>query len=103
MTNRYKSVMDFKVRVLDFISIYAVQQKKNKKPLGTSTSLMLVKGLLNSLKVAHQDEHTTLFERVKSVLSTIAKQGVSSEEQSAELIKEQKILMTETMAMVMAK
>jgi hypothetical protein len=45
--------MDFKVRVLDFISIYAVQQKKNKKPLGTSTSLMLVKGLLNSLKVAH--------------------------------------------------
>jgi hypothetical protein len=23
MTNRYKSVMDFKVRVLDFISIYA--------------------------------------------------------------------------------
>jgi hypothetical protein len=44
-----------------------------------------------------------LFERVKSVLSTIAKQGVSSEKQSAELIKEQKILMTETMAMVMAK
>jgi hypothetical protein len=73
--------MDFKVRVLDFISIYAQQRKKVKvnndlSEESTLTSLMVIKGLLNALKVAHEDDHATMFDRVKSVLSTIAKQGV---------------------------
>jgi hypothetical protein len=40
-----------------------------------------------------------MFDRAKSVLATMAKQGLSAEsQQSPEALKEQKILLTETMA-----
>ena len=83
--------MDFKVRVLDFISIYTQQKATGVANAidGNNTSLQLIQGLLTSIKVAHQDGHQTLCERAKSVLSTMAKQGLSEDKTlSAEAIKE---------------
>lgn len=36
-------------------------------------SIDLIKGLLKGLQVAHQDKNTILFERIKSVISMMAK------------------------------
>ncbi len=98
---KYKSVMDFKVRVLDFISIYAQQKVKNQIEDQNGLSLKLIQGLLTSMKVAHLDGHQILFDRAKTVLSTLSKQGLHSANSSQEVLKEQKILITETMAMLL--
>lgn len=95
--------MDFKVRVMEFISIFVQQRAAKEKEVKDSgrsdTSLTLIKGLLSSLKVAHQDGHTVLFDRAKTVLSSMAKQGINSASSGSEdALKDQKILMTETMA-----
>merc|ERR1711957_784999 len=59
----------------------------------------LIQGLLTSIKVAHQDCHKIMFDRAKSVLATMSKTGLTIEtDQSEESLKEQKILLTETMA-----
>jgi len=57
-SSKFKTVMDFKVRVMEFISMYVkkrsevtVEEKKDSSR--TDTSLTLIKGLLGSLKVAH--------------------------------------------------
>ena len=57
--------MDFKVRALDFLSIYV---KQNASP-PAETQMKLIQGLLKALQVAHNDSHTILFERIKSVLA----------------------------------
>jgi hypothetical protein len=95
--------MDFKVRVMEFISIFVQQRNKQKEEVKESnrsdTSLTLIKGLLHSLKVAHQDSHQVLFDRAKTVLSSMAKQGINTASNDSEdALKDQKILMTETMA-----
>jgi len=49
----------------------------------------LITGLFDAIKVAHEDGHSVLFDRAKSVLSTMAKHGISGENQnSPEAIKE---------------
>lgn len=63
--------MDFKVRALDFLAIY-VKQKGYQKD--STAHIKLIQGLLKSLSVAHQDKHTVLFDRLKTVLSAMAKQ-----------------------------
>ena len=70
-TNKFKEVMDFKVRALDFISIY-VKQKGYASEEGRQ--LHLIQGLLKALTTAHKDRHTILFDRIKTVLAMMAKQ-----------------------------
>lgn len=63
--------MDFKVRVLDFISIYVRQTQGSSG--NAANQVKLIQGLLKGLNVAHGDKHTILFDRIKSVLALIAK------------------------------
>ena len=67
-------------------------------------SLEIIKGLLKSLQIAHSDHNAILFERIKTVISMMArgpqgqiKAGAGSGEED-EGIKENKIVMTELMA-----
>jgi len=63
-------MMDFKVRAVDFLSIY-VKQRSFKGD--SEVQIKLIRGLLKSLSVAHTDKHQILFERIKSVLALMAK------------------------------
>ena len=56
--------------------------KKSQKSYDT---LKLIKGLLKALQVAHVDKNTILFDRIKTVLTLIARGGQqqSSEENMA--------------------
>lgn len=62
--------MDFKVRAVDFLSIY-VKQRAFKG--NSEVQIKLIRGLLKGLSVAHADKHQVLFERIKSVLALMAK------------------------------
>jgi hypothetical protein len=104
--------MDFKVRALDFLSIYVKQTQAQAKRQSAETQMVLIQGLLKALTVAHGDKHTTLFDRIKSVLAMIAKQSSAStthatlstsaeESKSSGEGKECKILLTEMMAMLL--
>ena len=64
-------------------------------------SLKLIKGLLKALQVAHHDSNTILFDRVKTVLISIARGGNKEGEQNEQENKDSKILMTEVMALVL--
>lgn len=85
--------MEFKVRTLDFLSIYV---KHNQQK---GVELPLIKGLLKALTVAHKDQNTTLFERIKTVLTLIAKQSTAAPVQSDK--SECTMLITEMMAFLM--
>lgn len=102
-----KQVVDFKVKVLDFIAIYVREMKKSSKHFDT---LKLIKGLLKALQVAHSDKNTILFDRIKTVLTLIARGNVSQEngeeskavsDETEETLKDKKILMTEVMSLVL--
>lgn len=95
--------MDFKVRCLDFVSIYVKQMHAASKAPPADTQLALIQGLLKALTAAHGDKHTILFDRVKSVLASLAKQASSPEESKTQEKggKECKILMTEMMSMLL--
>lgn len=71
--NKLKQIMDFKVRVLDFLSIYVKEMKKAENQDRPIDSYKLIKGLLKGLQVAHQDKNTILFDRIKTVLTMIAR------------------------------
>jgi len=73
--------MDFKVRVLDFLAIYVKEMKKAENSEKPIDSHKLIKGLLKGLQVAHQDKNTILFDRIKTVLTMLAK---GSQNQSVE-------------------
>lgn len=68
--SRNKEIMDFKVRTLDFMSIYIKEKHYQTKP---AYQIKIIRGLLNALSVAHRDSNTTLFERIKQILSQMAK------------------------------
>lgn len=89
---------------MEFVTIFVQQRAKMEevKHNGSDTSLTLIKGLLSSLKVAHQDSHQVLFDRAKATLSLMAKQGISAASSGSEdALKDQKILLTETMATIL--
>ena len=72
---KLKQIVDFKLRVLDFIEIYIKEMKKEihyGKHIKID-SIKIIKGLIKSLQIAHQDKNTQLFDRIKSVLGIIAK------------------------------
>jgi|TARA_B110000285_G_C14985961_1_gene543825 hypothetical protein len=69
-------------------------------------SISMIKGLLKALQVAHQDNNKILFDRIKTVLTHIArgnKMGVDDIPVSGEKgqNKDKKILMTEVMSLVL--
>jgi hypothetical protein len=71
--------MDFKVRALDFLSIF-IKEKHHQS--NSAIQIKLVRGLLTSLSVAHRDANKTLFERIKQILASMTKQGASTTEES---------------------
>lgn len=90
--------MDFKVRALDFLDIY-VKQSANRSP---EIQMKLIQGLLKGLTTAQNDNNTILFDRIKTVLASIAKQSSNStEEHKASDGKECKMLLTEMMTMLL--
>jgi hypothetical protein len=92
--------MDFKVRVLDFISIYVREMKKPENTEREWNSQHLIKGLLKSLQVAHSDKNTILFDRIKTVLTQLSKSSQSAQINTGD-IADAKILMTEVVALVL--
>ena len=62
---------DFKVRAVDFLSIY-VKQKGYQG--NSAVQIKLIRGLLKGLSTAHSDKNQILFERIKAVLGLMAKQ-----------------------------
>ena len=104
--NDMKKIQDFKVRVLDFLAIYIKETKKREQKKQALDSLDIIKGLLKGLQVAHSDHNAILFERIKTVISMMAKgqqqgQVAQSGEEGDEDIKENKIVMTELMAQLL--
>ena len=69
--------------MLDFISIYIKEQKKTDTSKGQFDSLTIVQGLLKALQVAHSDKNTVLFDRIKSVISIMAKGQQEDKEKKA--------------------
>ena len=65
-------MQDFKVRAVDFLSIYVKSKAYQSE---ASVQIKLIRGLLKGLSSAHTDKHPILFERIKSVLALMAKQG----------------------------
>jgi hypothetical protein len=76
-----------------------------KKQNGSLESMEIIKGLLKGLQIAHQDRNMILFERIKTVISMMARgqQGQTKianqtdEEEEGGVTKENKIVMTELM------
>lgn len=96
--------MDFKVRALDFLSIYIKEKNSCQDP---AMKVQLIQGLLKALTVAYKDHYTILFDRIKAVLTQIAKQGTpqaqtaDQQQQLAAKSNECTILLTELMTMSM--
>lgn len=59
----------------------------------------LIQGLLKGLSVAHKDKHQALFDRIKAVLTLIAKQSAGGNQQAGST--ECKMLLTELLTMLM--
>ncbi len=73
-------MMDFKVRAVDFLSIYVKQRAYQGD---SQIQIKLIRGLLKGLSTANADKHQILFERIKSVLALMAKQGQPSSSQTS--------------------
>lgn len=62
----------------------------------------LIKGLLKALQVAHSDKNMILFDRIKAVISMMAKgpqdQQAADGDSESGSIKQNKIIMTELMS-----
>lgn len=68
-------------------------------------SLKLIKGLLRALQVAHADKNTVLFDRVKTVLTNLARGSQFQSSGDTDAVqdegKDRKILMTEVVGLVL--
>jgi hypothetical protein len=93
--------MDFKVRVLDFLAIYIKEMKKAENAARSVDSHKLIKGLLKGLQIAHQDKNTILFDRIKTVLTMMARGSQTASNIEHASIKDHKILLTEVVALVL--
>ena len=63
------------MRAVDFLSIYVKSRAYQKSEDATTIQIKLIRGLLKGLSSAHTDKNPILFERIKSVLALMAKQG----------------------------
>ena len=62
--------------MLDFVAIYIKEMTKKGEAQAAQKffdSIDLIKGLLKAMQVAHTDRNMILFERIKSVISIMAK------------------------------
>ena len=102
---KFKQIQDFKVRVLDFVGIYVKEMKKKETTNRSKAldSMDLIKGLLKGLQAAHSDQNMILFERIKAVISMMAKgtQDQQKEDGESSSIKQNKIIMTELMSQML--
>lgn len=80
---------------MDFLAIYIKESKKSSD--ANTNTMELIKGLLKSMQVAHQDKNLILFERVKTVIAMLTRGGNNIEQGGADQVKENKIVMTELM------
>jgi len=78
------------------------------QPTAELDAMRIIKGLLKALQVAHADKNTVLFDRIKSVLSQIARgsgkqsqDDAGTQSQAKEGDKDSKLLMTEVMGLVL--
>lgn len=69
--NRYKAINDFKARVLDFLNIYVKEMKNN---IDSNKRMIITKGLLDAMAIAHTDKSDVLFDKIKAVIVTMAKE-----------------------------
>lgn len=70
-----------------------------KKSESKFDTLKLIKGLLKALQVAHSDNNTILFDRIKTVLTNIARG--SPQDSGSSDNKDRKLLMTEVVSLVL--
>jgi len=96
---KFKQIQDFKIKVLDFVSIYIKEMDKQEG----KNSIDVIKGLLKGLQVAHSDRNAILFERIKAVISMMAKghRRNHEEEEEDSGLKANKILMTELVSLLL--
>ena len=92
--------------MLDFIAIYIKEMKKKQNQNKSFDSLNIIKGLLKALQVAHADKNTMLFDRIKSVISILAKGTHAAEDNALEdeddqELKSNKIIVTEIMNLLL--
>lgn len=100
--------MDFKSRVLDFISIYVKEAKENPDCSNPINNQKIIKNLLRALKTAHLDKNEVLARRIETVLSNLTKlngsgnsKGEAQVDDDKDVNKGRKLLMTEVMNYVL--
>lgn len=70
--SRFKAINEFKVKVLDFLSIYI---KEVKHGMDRDKKLLIIKGLLEAMATAHRDRSDVLFDKIKAVILALAKES----------------------------
>ena len=99
--NKFKAISEFKIKVLDFLHIYikelktSMDDKNSAKKPDPSTFITIIKGLLDSLAVAHEDRSYVLFDKIKSVILSLAKLNKGGLQQSSNDAQTVTILFTE--------
>ena len=97
--SRYKSINDFKARVLDLLNIYV---KEMKGSIPGDKRMIITKGLLDAMAVAHYDKSSTLFEKLKKVIVTMAKETKATEgEDDVDEKNHKTILFTEILTKIL--
>lgn len=101
LCSRYKAINDFKARVLDFLNIYVKEMKGN---IPSEKKMIITKGLLDAMAVAHTDKSNVLFDKIKAVIITLAKEtksGADGEEADESEKRHKTILFTEILAKIL--
>lgn len=93
----YKAIVDFKARVLDFVSIYVKEQGTE---IPTEHVLLITKGLLEAMAIAFQDKNTQLFDRIQTVLFNMMKE--TGEKKDSTSNKDSVIIITELMRKILS-
>lgn len=101
MHSRFKAINDFKARVLDFLNIYV---KEVKDSIDSNKRMIITRGLLDAMAVAHKDKSEVLFEKIRHIIVTMAKgtKANSDDNNEDENDKNHKtILFTEILAKIL--
>ena len=105
--------MNFKMKVAGLLAIY-VKENARSKTGNQEHMLLIVKGLLEAMDVAHADRNNDLFQRLSTILTSIVRTSMpqsppkfdtepqkAGEEETAAQAKEKKILFTELLATIL--
>ncbi len=84
---------------MDLLNIYVKETKGN---IPSAKRMIITKGLLDAMAVAHYDKSSTLFDKIKTVIVTMAKETGPSDEKDGEEEKNSKtILFTEILTKIL--